>query len=343
MEERMNRDSFLRKSVIPAAVLICIFCATSVLRAEIKEGSTALSIFFGGFMFDHDLNLDDGLTGGLGIGYNISEHLGAEAVINYVDAKFKHASGLDDKDVSVYLYRLDLLYHLMPESSIVPYLAAGAGGITYDPREKGIDTSTDFMANYGLGLKYFIMPTVALRGDVRHVIGCNECETSNNLLYTIGLAFAFGGKEEAPPPPPPAPPPPAPAPEVKQEVAPPPPAPAPKEEQGAYVFRNIYFDFNKASLKEESLPILDEVVGLLKAKPDMKMEIQGHTDSKGTAAYNLKLSDRRAASVKDYLVKNGIASNRLTIKGYGLTKPVATNATEEGRAKNRRVEFAPIN
>ena len=332
MEERMNRDSFLRKSAIPAAVLICVFCVTSVLRAEIKEGSTTLSIFFGGFIFDHDLNLDDGLTGGLGIGYNISEHLGVEAAINYVDTGFEHASRLDDKDVSVYLYRLDLLYHLMPESSIVPYLAAGAGGITYDPREKGIDTNTDFVANYGIGLKYFIMPTVALRGDVRHVIGCNECETSNNLLYTIGLAYALGGKEVPPP-----------APEVKEVVVPPPPPPAPKEEQGTYIFRNIYFDFNKANLKEESLPILDEVVGLLKAKPDMKMEIQGHTDSKGTAAYNLKLSERRAASVKDYLVKNGIESNRLTTKGYGLTKPVATNATEEGRAKNRRVEFVPIN
>ena len=337
MEERMNRDSFFRKSAIPAAVLICIFCVTSVLRAEIKEGSTTLSIFFGGFIFDHDLNLDNGLTGGLGIGYNISEHLGVEAAINYVDTEFEHASRLDDKDVSVYLYRLDLLYHLMPESSIVPYLAAGAGGITYDPSAKGVDTSTDFMANYGLGLKYFIMPTVALRGDVRHVIGCNECETSNNLLYTIGLAFAFGGKEEAPPPPPPAP-----APEVKQEVAPL-PAPVPKEEQGTYVFRNIYFDFNKATIKPESEPILDEVSDFLKANPAMKMEIQGHTDSKGTAAYNLKLSERRAASVKDYLVKNGIASNRLTTKGYGLTKPVATNSTEEGRAKNRRVEFAPIN
>jgi OOP family OmpA-OmpF porin len=245
---------------------------------------------------------------------------------------------LDDKNVSVYLYHLDLLYHLMPEGSIVPYLAVGAGGITYDPKARGVDSSTDFIANYGLGLKYFITPIMGLRGDVRHVIGCNECETSNNLLYTAGLIFAFGGKEEAAPPLPP----PAPAPEVKQQVAPPPPPP--KEEQGAYVFRNIYFDFNKANLKEESSPILDEVAGLLKAKPDMKMEIQGHTDSKGTAAYNLKLSERRAEAVKAYLVKDeAIKPERLTTKGYGLTKPVATNATEEGRAKNRRVEFAPIN
>jgi OOP family OmpA-OmpF porin len=338
MEERMNRDSFFRKSAIPAAVLICILCVTSVLRAEIKEGSTTLSIFVGGYIFDHDLNLDDGLTGGLGMGYNITENLGVDAAINYVDTKFEHAQRLDDKDVSVYLYHLDLLYHLMPESSIVPYLAAGVGGITYDPREKGIDMSTDFIANYGLGLKYFIMPTMGLRGDVRHVIGCNECETSNNLLYTAGLIFAFGGKEEikeAPPPPP------APVPEV---VPPPPPPPSPKEEQGAYVFRNIYFDFNKANLREESLPIIDEVAGLLKAKPDMKMEIQGHTDSKGTAAYNLKLSERRAEAVKAYLVKDeAIKPERLTTKGYGLTKPVTTNATEEGRAKNRRVEFTPIN
>jgi len=75
----------------------------------------------------------------------------------------------------------------------------------------------------------------------------------------------------------------------------------------------------------------------------VKMEIQGHTDSKGTAAYNLKLSDKRAAAVKAYLIKDeAIKADRLETKGLGLTKPIAPNDTEENRARNRRVEFKPI-
>jgi len=116
----------------------------------------------------------------------------------------------------------------------------------------------------------------------------------------------------------------------------------PPAKQGAIVFRNIQFDLNKATLRDESYPILDEVVDYMKANPDVKMEIQGHTCNLGTAAYNLKLSDKRANTVRDYLVGKGIAADRLTAKGYGLTTPVAPNDKEENRAKNRRVEFKPI-
>jgi OmpA-OmpF porin, OOP family len=191
----------------------------------------------------------------------------------------------------------------------------------------------------------FVAPAVAVRGDVRNVHSFQGGDTRfSDVLYTIGLTYAFGGKEEvkevaAAPAPEPAP---APAPEVKQEVVTPPP-PAPVEEKGAYVFRNIYFDFDKSIIKTESEPILDEVSDFLKAHPDMKMEVQGHTDSKGTDEYNMNLSDRRAAAVKAYLVKDeAIKEDRLTTKGYGETKPADTNDTAEGRAKNRRVEFVPI-
>jgi len=71
----------------------------------------------------------------------------------------------------------------------------------------------------------------------------------------------------------------------------------------------------------------------------MRIEIQGHTDNKGSAAYNLKLSDRRAASVRKYLVSHGVLSNRLVSRGYGLTRPIVPNDTEQNRALNRRVQF----
>jgi outer membrane protein OmpA-like peptidoglycan-associated protein len=105
--------------------------------------------------------------------------------------------------------------------------------------------------------------------------------------------------------------------------------------------KNIYFDFDKATIKlPQSAEALQGAYQILSANPTIKVEIQGHTDSKGSDEYNLRLSDRRAAAVVDHLVKTlGVESARLTSKGYGESKPVATNDTDEGRALNRRVEF----
>ncbi|WP_428310762.1 OmpA family protein [Hydrocarboniphaga sp.] len=105
------------------------------------------------------------------------------------------------------------------------------------------------------------------------------------------------------------------------------------------VLQNVNFEFNKATLTADSKTVLDGVATGLKSDPNMKVELAGHTDSKGSDAYNLKLSQNRANSVKAYLVTQGIPASRLTAKGYGETKPVATNDTDEGRAQNRRVEF----
>jgi OOP family OmpA-OmpF porin len=101
----------------------------------------------------------------------------------------------------------------------------------------------------------------------------------------------------------------------------------------------IEFETGKAVIKPGSFPILDEVVTLMKSRGSIKMGVYGHTDSRGVAANNLKLSGERAASVLNYLVGHGIAPSRLQSQGFGQTKPIADNATDEGRAKNRRVEF----
>jgi OmpA-OmpF porin, OOP family len=105
---------------------------------------------------------------------------------------------------------------------------------------------------------------------------------------------------------------------------------------------NIYFDFDRATLKRESFVELDKVVDFLKENPTVEIEISGHTDGKGSADYNLRLSQGRAQSVVDYVIGQGIDGYRLIAKGYGLEKPVATNDTEEGRATNRRVEFTVL-
>ncbi len=102
---------------------------------------------------------------------------------------------------------------------------------------------------------------------------------------------------------------------------------------------NVFFDFAKASLREESYSDLNRVVGFLEANPSVEIELAGHTDNVGGDAANSKLSEDRIASVRSYLVSKHISADRLTAKGFGETKPIATNDTDEGRQMNRRVEF----
>ncbi len=108
------------------------------------------------------------------------------------------------------------------------------------------------------------------------------------------------------------------------------------------VLNNIFFDFNKATLRPESTSELDRLTELMKEMAKLKIEISGHTDNIGSAAYNNKLSESRAQAVVDYLIKKGIDKSRLEFKGYGFEQPIASNDTDEGRQLNRRTEFKII-
>ncbi|TES92712.1 MAG: hypothetical protein E3J87_04555 [Candidatus Cloacimonadota bacterium] len=105
------------------------------------------------------------------------------------------------------------------------------------------------------------------------------------------------------------------------------------------VLRGIYFDTGKATIRPESYPVLDDAVRVLQANPKAIVEIAGHTDSVGSDSYNRGLSDRRANSVKNFLISRGVAYNRLQAMGYGESMPIASNATRDGRQMNRRIEF----
>ena len=109
------------------------------------------------------------------------------------------------------------------------------------------------------------------------------------------------------------------------------------------VIQGINFKFDKATITPKSFPILDNAVKVLRDYPEVKIEIQGHTDSKGKPAYNQDLSQRRADAVRDYFIAKGIDADRLTSVGYGEDVPIADNRTDSGRAKNRRTEFKLLN
>ncbi len=132
------------------------------------------------------------------------------------------------------------------------------------------------------------------------------------------------------------------------QAPPPPPPPAPPAAPARVVVTGtkielkdkVFFDTAKASIKAESHSLLDEAAAVLKAHPEVKkIVIEGHTDNRGGAAKNQKLSEGRAQAVKAYLVGKGVEAGRLDAQGFGQTKPIADNATEKGRDANRRVEF----
>ena len=180
---------------------------------------------------------------------------------------------------------------------------------------------------------------------------CGFFSTADDLLTSAGMA-GFVSKvflKDAPAPTPaPAP---APAPARKdsdgdgvyddEDQCPGTPIGARVNSVGCWVLENVLFDFDKAVIKPEAYPLLNEVVTILKKNPGMTVELQGHTDNIGTAEYNMGLSLRRANAVADYLESKGISGDRLTTKGFGFSKPVALNGTEFGRSLNRRVELHP--
>jgi outer membrane protein OmpA-like peptidoglycan-associated protein len=166
--------------------------------------------------------------------------------------------------------------------------------------------------------------------DTGYVIGCPVGVVAGAI---IGGVIGYVLTPEAPmvaqaaPPPPPPPP------------APPPPPPPPPAER--IILRGVHFDFDRANIRPDAVPILNDAADILNQHSNVTVDVDGYCDSIGAYPYNLKLSVRRADSVANYLETKGIPANRLVTHGYGKTHFVATNATSEGRAQNRRVELVP--
>jgi OmpA-OmpF porin, OOP family len=177
---------------------------------------------------------------------------------------------------------------------------------------------------------------VALMDDIVRIGECGFVSNADHLLTDAGMARfiedIFLTKKPAPPP----------------QAATPPPAPAPVPFQGTntegiWVVDEAYFDFDKSVIKPEAFDYLDQIAEVLKTNPQVTVKVQGHTDNIGTKAYNEDLSIRRAQAVKTYLTDKGISGDRLTVEGFGFSKPAAPNNTDRGRSLNRRVELHPMN
>jgi outer membrane protein OmpA-like peptidoglycan-associated protein len=142
------------------------------------------------------------------------------------------------------------------------------------------------------------------------------------LTAALSFTVNFARAPSPPPPPPPVAQAPPPAENVKRRI----------------VLRAVYFDFDKADIRPDATPVLDEAVEMVRNE-GLAVIAEGHTDSIGTESYNLGLSRRRAESVRQYLIAHGIPADRIQTEGFGKSRPVASNDTAEGRAQNRRVEL----
>jgi OmpA-OmpF porin, OOP family len=419
----------LSYSKIIAAVFILLLAA-SAASAENRAGAVTFSPFYGKYMVDKHADYDDNTMYGAGIGYNFTQSIAAELSYGRVNTH-RLDEDYTRQEGSLDIYRLEGLYHFFPECRFVPFLAAGAGLYSMSDVPLGEGRDNDFALDYGAGFKYFLIPDVALRADIRQYLNFkgNDEMYDSNWFYTAGLTFLFGGAKKAAEPVAVAEEAPAPAPvqaaaprdsdgdgvidsldkcpgtpkgvKVDKDGCPKdsdgdgvpdyldkcPDTPkgvmvdkdgCPKDSDGdgvpdyldkcpntpkgtkvdtlgcpvaekaeitaagTYSFGIIYFDTGKANIKPKSRPVLHDVIEYLNHNKEVKLEVQGHTDSVGPEAFNQKLSDARAASVKKYLTGKGIAADRLTTRGFGESKPAATNKTREGKAKNRRIEFMPI-
>ena len=110
-----------------------------------------------------------------------------------------------------------------------------------------------------------------------------------------------------------------------------------------WVLIGVNFDFNKSTLRPESIPILYNAAEILLTNPDIRVEIIGHTDNIGSDGYNQRLSLSRAETVRNFLIAKGVAANRMTTFGMGESKPIMDNSTQQGRELNRRIEFRVLN
>ncbi|HKT71965.1 MAG TPA: OmpA family protein [Steroidobacteraceae bacterium] len=303
---------------------------------------------------------------GLGFGKHLSQYFSAE--VNFNTTRLKDR--FDPGHLNLYAGTLDGLAVFNRGGVVAPYLSLGAGGLRNNASV--FSHTTDFIAQAGGGLfiklwensdasrSFSLRPDLKARWDDRNG-GLWDYLGTVGFVYSFGPGKAHEAPAAAPPPPPPAEPAPAPPPPVattppdsdhdgvpdSEDRCPGTPAGVSVDQygcplKGSITLEGVNFEVNSAVLTQQSLPVLDNVADGLRKHPRFKVEVQGHTDSSGSAPYNLVLSRKRANSVVDYLVKQGVSPDQVVAKGYGKTQPVASNATPAGRAQNRRVVMSVL-
>ena len=330
-------------------ILSSLACASLVLAANSDYKYEITPLISGGLTEGNSSLERNYANAGLALGFNQEDsiidqfELGFLRTIKDVDGK----KALRNQDTAITRVFANVIKDYSLTSDLSLYALAGLGVEFFD-HEIGRHKDGLF-GNYGLGVKYQLAERAALKFDVRHLIETDRGD--NTLLYTLGLAVPFGQKavKEAP---------------VAAPVA---AAAQPLDSDGdgvideldqcpdtmkgakvdsvgcmTLVNLNINFDTNKSDIKDSYNSRINEFAKVMNTDKRLKANIEAHTDSVGSDAYNQKLSERRAASAVKALVEAGVDASRIKAVGYGEKRPIATNDTPEGRAENRRVEAVMV-
>lgn len=345
--------SKLKKLTGASAVLLL---ASPVVQAAVESGFVVSPGAVYQWFDDEKAGVEADVGYRLGLGYQFTPHWVLELVGSHVDAEVEGADGVDFKMTQA---TLDLMYNFMPEWRVTPYALLSAGYAWYesDGYKKISPLLEDFeedepVVGAGLGLKANLTDNLFARLDGRYVSYTDS--NINDYIAHLVVGYTFGESAE-----------PAPAPEPvaameepvdgdadgdgipdSRDKCPGTAAGAKVDAEGCYIViekpvtirLEVLFDFDKSVVKPEYYPEIKKVAEFMKQYPMTDTVIEGHTDSKGTNAYNLSLSQRRAEAVRQVLIDQfKVEPSRLSSVGYGEERPVADNKTDQGRQLNRRV------
>jgi OmpA-OmpF porin, OOP family len=362
--QRLSRNLMQRRSAgcIALCLGLCAAPAISTAAANLDLSVSNQPVYgylLGNYAFvDSAWNADDyGLGAQIGIGVPILDWLSVEGSYSY-----NTIGGGAGSDIKQNAWGVDFVGQFGDRETPTPYLLFGGGVVRNDVTPSSLNDTSPFFS-IGAGI-VGPLQTRWLRYRVESRLIHNDyLDDRTDFRLGLGLEVVLGDFPPEPAPPPPPPPPP-----VERIVEVPVPVPVPDSDgdgvpdshdrcpdtlPGVKVdgfgcaiqapqtveLRDVTFEFNSSALTANGRTVLEPAVKFLLNQPQLKAQIAGHTDSVGSDAYNLKLSRQRAESVRSYLVSRGVSAAQLTAVGYGESRPVASNQTDEGRARNRRVEL----
>lgn len=329
-------------------LLLGFVLASSLLFGAQGDHKAEVTATVGGMVSEGNLDLDDSLVYGLRFGTYVEDKF-----FDILEFGIERADSVDyentTSDTDINRFFVDIIKEYDINKDFALY---GLAGLGYENiRNPMLDNEDDGFFQYGIGAKYWVTDDFALKAELRHAISFED--QHNKLFYTLGFSIPLGKTVKE-----------APIVEEKpepvvvekpvvvdndtdkdgvlndQDQCPNTPAGKVVEANGCMkiIRLHVNFDFDKANIKESEMAKINEVVDFMKENPAYKVELDGHTDSKGSEKYNQALGEKRANAVAGVLETKGISADKIMTKSYGELQPVASNKTEAGRAENRRVD-----
>jgi OmpA-OmpF porin, OOP family len=359
----------MKKNLIMLTMIITLGVGVSQSQTPTKSWALGFGLSNPRYLSVNVDAINSSLGTYIAIQRNFSEHVGLrlKGAYSHLEGRWYDASfNRITQTTNLITGDLDLQYYLVPCAPVSPYLFAGAGGNYKNiaNSQTGVPHKFGNQFNVGAGAEFKVFPNWSFVTEFGyHVTNNSELEGTvvpdelngrdSYLTIAAGMNFVFGKGEPSKQC--------EPCQMISQEakdltdynkidamIV----KHIPKEvlvdryimsiSNDRLVLIGVNFAFDSSALLPESYPVLDKAVKLLRDRPEVNVEIEGYTDYIGTGIYNQELSVERAQNVQMYLISKGIASNRLTTVGYGKNNPVEDNATEEGRAMNRRIVFKII-